>query len=76
MIYFARASGDRDLVPTDKDVHGEVVQPSSTVAADFDTLLERLMALVPPAPSPSAGTTWIERRVRRFDLRSALGDEE
>lgn len=76
MIYFARASGERDLAPRDRAVHSEVAPPSSTVAADFDALLERLMALVPPPPSPSAGTTWIERRVRRFDLRSALGEEE
>jgi hypothetical protein len=43
---------------------------------DFDALVEAVMALVPPTVRQSPTTTWVERRVRAFDMKSAFGNGE
>ncbi|MDP1965606.1 MAG: hypothetical protein Q8K93_25785 [Reyranella sp.] len=77
MVYYVRPPDDQEQ--TSKGLSTISAEPAPQGAAggtEFDALVKRLMALVPPAPSPGTGTTWIERRVRKFDLRSAFGDDE
>lgn len=63
------------------DAHGQsapgVEAASRDTAADpaFDAVLEHLMSQVPQAAVSTSGTTWIERPVRNFDLRSAYGGD-
>lgn len=63
------------------DAHGQSVPgvdaaPRDAAAeAAFDVVLDHLMSHVPQAPASTSGTTWIVRRVRNFDLRSAYGGD-
>ncbi|WP_422002571.1 hypothetical protein [Reyranella sp.] len=76
MIYFARSSGAGHPAPEGPAPEGQASPGGAGGASDFDRLAARLVALAPPVPAPTPGTTWIERRVSKFDLRSALGDDE
>lgn len=76
MVYFARPPVEQDQALKGPATISDEAAPQGSVAeSGIEVLVERLMALVPPAASPGMGTTWIERRVRKFDLRSAFGDE-
>lgn len=66
----AAASVDDAAAPDAPDA------PVGQAADPFGELVERLMAVVPPPSASSAGSTWIDRRVRKFDLRSTLGGGE
>ncbi len=50
----------------------EPVQPVSVETADFDAFVDALISLVPKADAPAAGSTWIERGVRKFDMKSVF----
>lgn len=77
MVYFARFPGAQEPVSPERPSLSAQAAPAAGAAeAAFDALVERVMALVPPAPPPGAGSTWVERRVRRFDLRSTFGNDE
>jgi len=77
MVYFARPPGDQDQASKAlATISVDATSQGSTMDSEFDAMVERVMALVPPAPSPGTGTTWIERRVRKFDLRSTFGNDE
>ena len=77
MVYFARSPGEREPVsPERPSPYAPAAPPEGTADASFDALVERVMALVPSAPATGAGSTWVERRVRRFDLRSTFGNDE
>lgn len=77
LVYFARSPVPQEpLSPEMPTLSAGVAPPEATADPGFDTLVERVMALVPPAPAPGTGTTWIERRVRTFDLRSTFGNDE
>lgn len=77
MIYFARSPGAQEPVSPERPSVSVQAAPAEGAAdAAFDALVERVMALVPPATPPGAGSTWVERRVRRFDLRSTFGNDE
>lgn len=49
---------------------------AGTRAKDFDDLVMRVMALVPKAPPTDGPSTWVARSIRRFDMRSAFGNDE
>ena len=77
MVYFARAPGAQEPVsPERPSLSVQAALAEGAADAAFDALVERVMALVPPAPPLGAGSTWVERRVRRFDLRSTFGNDE
>lgn len=77
MVYFERLSADRDEtqyeMPT---VRAAAASPGLVDSAAFAPLVQRMMSLVPHVRSPNGRSTWVERRVRNFDLRSAYGNEE
>src|SRR5262249_54567652 len=50
--------------------------PDAASDAGFEALLTAAMALVPAAARHRAATTWIERRIRVFDMKSAYGTGE
>ena len=77
MVYFERSPGPQEPVSPERlNVSAQSALAAGAADAAFDALVERVMALVPPAPPPGAGSTWVERRVRRFDLRSSFGNDE
>lgn len=77
MVYFARSPAAQEpVLPETPSVSTQAAHASGAAEAAFDALVEGVMALVRPAPPPGAGSTWVERRVRRFDLRSTFGNDE
>ena len=75
MVFMARAHGWRDREAAVAATDGPVTPVSSAMQSAFDSLVERVISLVPPAPPASAGSTWVDRRVRQFDMKSAFGTD-
>ncbi len=71
MVHFVRPSVKREAAVTDG-------RPGTTAppVQGFDDLVQRLVSFPPAMPSARPGTTWVERRVKKFNLRSALGSDE
>lgn len=77
MVYVTRPAGERAPSSDDAEAGSESAsEPKSPEAAAFDTLVERVMSLVPPATQSNTGSTWVERRIREFDMKSAFGNDE
>lgn len=71
MAHFARPSVKGELAAANGLSTG--ADPSGL---GFDRVVQRLVSLAPAMPPAQAGTTWVERRGRKVNLRSALGDDE
>lgn len=71
MAYFVRPATKQALPAADVDA-----RTGGQPAPDFDDVVRRLVSLAPALPPARAGTTWVGRRGRKVDLRSALGDDE
>ncbi len=69
MVYATRPAGERAPFSDDTETG-----PKSSEATPFDALVERVMSLVPPSTQSSTGSTWVERRIREFDMKSAFGN--
>jgi len=59
--------------PAASDAQASAVRPASS---PFEGFVERVMALVPESPPSAGASTWIDRRVRHFDMKSAFGNRE
>lgn len=77
MVYAARPPGTAK--PGSRETtaeHDSGASAKSPEELGFDALVERLMSVVPDASPAATGSTWIERRVRKFNLRSAFGSKK
>lgn len=50
--------------------------PAPASSGGFGGFVERVMSLVPEAPPPAGTSTWVDRRIRQFDMKSAFGNRE
>lgn len=71
MVHFIRPSVERRVSVAD----GRSTASASAMQG-FDDVVQRLVSLAPAMPPTRPGTTWVERRSRKFNLRSALDDDE
>lgn len=71
MIHFVRPSVTRALAATASPAIDAV--PSGL---GLDGVVQHLVSLAPPMPPARTGTTWVDRRGRKFNLRFAFGDDE
>lgn len=69
------ATLDTSAVPVAPAAAAKAVPPPAS-GGGFGGFVERVMSLVPESP-PSGGTsTWVDRRIRQFDMKSAFGNRE
>lgn len=64
-----KSSGDQGM---DADVGTDEQRMDASPNALVDIVV-RVMSLVPPAVANGAGSTWVERRTAKFDMKSAYG---
>ncbi len=75
MLHFSRQPASRQEAAV-AIAPGTTMTREATSLSELDRLVDHLMSLAPPTTPQRADTTWVERRRRKFDLRSALGDDE
>lgn len=75
MVYAARPAGAGKPTPGDS-AHEDDAAATPRSEPGFDGLIQRVMATVPPAAATDSGSTWVERRISDFGMRSAFGSKE
>lgn len=76
LVYFARPVSEWGVAQDHAADAVDVMPHVSVAGPGFDALVQRLLAAVPEVTVPNTGTTWVERRIRKFDLKSTFGNDE